>query len=83
MRDFAIDVPPAFASYVDAALARLSYLHPSIRWSYDAAGRQLKISDEQGSHDSLRKEIFFQLYREKIHHDTLAIRNRIYEAIAP
>ena len=83
MTDLTVDVPEALRPYVDAALARLGYLYPALGWAFDAGNGRITVAGpgEAGT-DALRKEIFFQLYREKIHQDTLAIRTRIYEATA-
>ena len=85
MNKLSIDIPGALVTYVGPALARLGYLHPDVEWSFKADGRRLEARYAPEAHeaDSLRKEAFFQIYREKIQHDTLGIRNRIYEAIEP
>jgi hypothetical protein len=83
MADAAISIPPSLASYAESALARLSYLYPGLQWTFDAEKGEIKASGETAGAEpeKLQREIFFQLYREKIHAETLAIRNRIYEAI--
>lgn len=83
MTEAAISIPPSLISYAEAALARLSYLYPDMHWTFDAGNGEVKVSGDaaSGGAGKMQREIFFQLYREKIHAETLAIRNRIYEAI--
>jgi hypothetical protein len=83
MKSITIDVPAPFAPFIPVALARLAYLHPGVEWSFNSGSNQLeaRFALESHSAEEVRKEAFFQLYRERIHHDTLAVRNRIYEAI--
>jgi hypothetical protein len=85
MEAIALDVPTPFAPYVPAALARLGYLHPGVAWSFDSAGSRLEARCAPGSHtaEELKREAFFQLYREKVYQDTLSVRSRIYEASSP
>jgi hypothetical protein len=55
-----------------------------VKWSFDSTnGNRLSAcyAPEMHKPEKLREETLFQLYREKIHNDTLHIRTRIYEAI--
>lgn len=83
MNSLTIDVPDVLVPYVQSALGRLGYLHADIEWSFDRDGNCLSARYGPEKHDpeKLREEALFQLYREKIYHDTLPIRTRIYEAI--
>jgi len=78
-----INVPAALATHIESALTRLAYLHPDVEWTLDVEGDCLRAFYAPNTHtpEDLRKEALFQLYREKIHHDTLSIRDRLYEAI--
>lgn len=76
-----IAIPQALVPYASPALARLGYLYPDVEWVLDAPGNAMEIRFAAEAHEiaTLRKELFFQLYREKIHHDTLAVRSRLYD----
>ena len=78
-----VPIPTAFVVYVQPLLARLGYLYPGVDWSFDSETSILKARYTNGAYsaDTLSKEAFFQLYREKVYHDTLDLRRKIYEAI--
>lgn len=78
-----IDIPAAFAAHAQVALGRLGYLHADVEWDFDPDSNRLRARFAPEDHDpkELRREALFQLYREKIHHDTLGIRTLLYEAI--
>ena len=83
MDSVSVAVPAVFLAHVESALVRLGYLYPDVTWSFDHEGRSLDAVYKPGVHsgETLAKEASFQLYREKIHQDTLEIRGKIYEAI--
>ena len=83
MDSLSVPVPPAFVAHVESLMVRLGYLYPNVAWSFDPGTSTLNARYEPGafSSETLAKEASFQLYREKIHHDTLDIRRKIYEAI--
>ena len=83
MDSVSVPVPKGFVAYVESTLIRLGYLYPGVAWSFDPDTRSLNALYKQEAHsaETLAKEASFQLYREKIHHDTLNIRCKIYEAI--
>ena len=83
MKSLAIDIPAVLVPHVEPALARLGYLYAKIEWGFDPGSNRVSAgyAPERHAPELLRKEVLFQLYREKIHHDTLGIRTRLYEAI--
>jgi len=83
MNSLTIDIPAALVPHAESAVARLGYLHSGVEWALDVEGMRLiaRYAPEEHDPKELRKDVLFQLYREKIHHDTLGIRTRIYEAI--
>jgi hypothetical protein len=83
MDSVSVAVPAAFVAHVESALVRMGYLYPDVMWSFDSDTRSLKAAYNPAarSGETLAKEASFQLYREKIHRDTLEIRGKIYEAI--
>jgi hypothetical protein len=49
---------------------------------FRSESKQLEaVSSGASGSETLRKEALFQLYREKIHQDTLEIRTRLYDAV--
>ena len=83
MELISIPVPPSFLALVDTLMVRLGYLYPDVVWSFDSGTSDIivRYNPESYSRETLVREASFQLYREKIHHDTLDIRRKIYEAI--
>ena len=83
MESVSISVPPLFLALVDTLMVRLGYLYPDVVWSFDPGTSDIivRYDPEAYSRETIVKETSFQLYREKIHRDTLDIRRKIYEAI--
>jgi hypothetical protein len=74
-----IEVKPAFAGYLDAAITRLSYLFPRLRFSQcDIA---ISVSGDSLDHATITREVNFALYRERIYSETLPLRERMYKAL--
>ena len=75
-----VRVPEQFAEVVERAIVRLSYLYPSLDVTYDEPF--VSFTDQDGetaiSEEQIRKEVFHQLYREKIYVETLPIRRWLY-----
>ncbi len=58
----------------------MGYLYPEIELSYreQAAKLEVRFDERKLSAQEIQKEIWFQLYREKVYQDTLPIRKRLY-----
>lgn len=85
MQQVRIGVPRSFEAFQEPALARLGYLHPQVQWSFDAASTEIVgvlAADIELSEDELRREVLYQLYREKVQQETLPIRQQIYRAVS-
>lgn len=82
MDRLAFAVPEALRSVVEEGLARLGYLYPDLDLRFDPASSQIVAKGSGSGTDpqALRKELLYQLYREKIFRDTLPIRRRLYGA---
>lgn len=78
-----IEIPALLVPHVQPALARLGYLHPGVEWTFDPECNcvSARYPAERYAPKDLRRDALYQLYREKIHQDTLSIRTRLYEAI--
>lgn len=83
MNNLSFEISLKYVPYVEQALTRLSYLCPAVEWSFDPENCNVCARSEMEDCDAnaLRKELFFQLYREKVQADTFGIRKSIYEAI--
>ncbi len=83
MESVSVSVPPSFLALVDTLMVRLGYLYPDVIWSFDPGTSDIivRYDPEAYSRETIVQETSFQLYREKIHRDTLDIRRKIYEAI--
>ena len=83
MESASIPVPLPFLALVDTLMVRLGYLYPDVIWSFDPGTSDIivRYDPEAYSRETIVQETSFQLYREKIHHETLDIRRKIYEAI--
>jgi len=78
-----VSVPSVCVAYVESLLVRLGYLYPDVVWSFDPGTSDIivRYDPEAYSRETLMREAAFQLYREKIYHDTLDIRRKIYKAV--
>ena len=83
MASLSVPVPSAFVTHVDSLLVRLGYLYPDVEWLFEPTTGNLNANYKPEAHsaETLAKDVSFQLYREKIHQDTLDVRRKIYEAI--
>lgn len=83
MQVLTFNISDQFLPFVEAALTRLSYLHSEVDWSFDAKAQSVSAQcpGEMAHAAILRKELYFQLYREKIQADTSRIRQQLYGAI--
>jgi hypothetical protein len=73
------EVPEAFGTFIDGALTRLAYLYPGVRFERDGLTILWSMDGEAGRAEEVRRDIFFQLYRERIYAETLEVRKRIYD----
>jgi len=80
VEEISIVISKSFREFVESALVRLGYLFPDIEWSFDEGSSEIRAGIRGNENpNEIRKEILFQLYREKIYHDTLPIRNTLYK----
>jgi hypothetical protein len=74
-----ITVDEPFRPFVDAALARLTYLYP-----HAAFGRhedEIVVTATARLVDVIARDVSFILYREKIYAETLPLRRALVEAV--
>ncbi len=83
MGSVSVPVSPAFVAHIKLLLVRLGYLYPDVEWLFEPTTGNLNADYKPEAHsaETLAKDVSFQLYREKIHQDTLDVRRKIYEAI--
>ena len=80
MPTISVPVTPTFSEVAEPAVVRLQYLYPDaeFRFNQDANEICIEFEEADGLERSLRKEVHYQLYREKIYKETLPIRTRLY-----
>jgi hypothetical protein len=75
-----VDIEPVLAPFAQAAVARLSYLYPECSFSID--GVHLVVRSGSGANETtLRRDVTYQLYREKIYQEGLVMRSAMYETL--
>ncbi len=73
-------IPEQFSSQIDSATIRLSYLFPEIVFSRSKS-EIIVSTNKQLAEESIveiRRNVFHQLYKEKVYLDTLSIRKWLY-----
>lgn len=73
-----VEVSPALAPYVDQVLARLRYLYPTVEFSH-SNGAIAACADRDP--EELKRDIAYQLYREKIYQEGLPMRQLMYRTL--
>ncbi|MHB0952507.1 MAG: hypothetical protein ACYC10_11305 [Allorhizobium sp.] len=77
---YRVSIEPGLQCYTHDAVARFSYLHPSIGTEIQDAS--IEFSIPQGvDHESLVQDFRFILYRQKIYSETLLIRRVLIEGL--
>lgn len=76
-----IEIEPLMRNYTSSAVSRMSYLHPDANFEETSTGIIITFCD-QYQLKNLKKEFKYQLYREKIFHDTLEIRKNYYKMLS-
>jgi hypothetical protein len=75
-----ICIPEPLRPHSETALARLGYLHPSVRFDLvDGAIQATMLAVMDAT--TLESEIRYALYREKIYAETLALRHSLVDAV--
>lgn len=74
--DDVLVVPDIFSKYIDAAVVRVGYLHPDVEFSRE--GNSIRVASSTGNEvDSIRRDVLYAVYREKIFADTLSMRTAL------
>jgi hypothetical protein len=76
-----VQVPEPLRLYIEAALTRLKYLYPSVRFSITSEGIQAEADDSDITAQAPTREIHYAVYREKIYIETLTMRRSLIEAV--
>lgn len=77
-----VPIPKDFWPYVDPALVRLRYLYPKAVFAVENAGECIRAEiTDSVDEDTLRREIHYALYREKIYTETLPLRRSLMKAV--
>jgi hypothetical protein len=75
-----VDIPDIGTPYLNAAIVRLSYLHPNACFEVTEGGLNA-TGHFKGSEASIRRDILFSVYREKIYQETLPMRRQLFDAV--
>jgi hypothetical protein len=75
-----VPVTESFLPYVEAAIARLRYLHPELSFSISTKGIEIR-GTVAGDRALLLQEIQHTIYREKIYSETLPMRRALVDAV--
>ena len=82
MSKFTVKINPKYYEYIDSSIIRLAYLFADYEFKNHKSNVLIEskntISQEQKK--TLQKEVNYQIYREKIYTDTLAIREGFYSS---
>ena len=70
---FKIELSDNLMPYVGSAIARLGYLHPDVEFKAVADGLEANIPDDHNA-TTVRRNIYYTIYREKIYAETLPLR---------
>lgn len=79
-RRYRMTVGPEFRAYVDDAMSRFSYLHPSVEIEVGAEAVTLVV-DANADLADLARDFQFALYRQKIYAETLPLRKTLIEGV--
>jgi hypothetical protein len=76
---YILEVPKLLHPYVDAAVARLSYILPEL--DFAAESGIIRILSAQLVTPQIRSEVMYALYREKISADSTPLQKQMFEAL--
>ena len=71
-----------FQPYIPAALLRLGYLYPEVDFSVSEKGVLARCATPYSNLMKIKRDIMYQVYREKIFHETLEMRLNLYKMLA-
>ena len=80
MAELVISVEKSFSDYIESSVIRLGYLYPDYDFRNEQNSIVIKSSKAipKGEKSALKREVKFQLYRERIYKETLPIRKGFY-----
>ena len=80
--DFHISIDPKFHSFIPAALLRLGYIYPQL--DFVAWEKGVKVRGDFSGLDlaQVKREVLYQVYREKIFQQTLPLRQNLYKMLS-
>lgn len=74
-----VTVGPEFRAFIDNAISRFSYLHPSVEITVGAD--VTLVTDAKVDLADLVRDFQFALYRQKIYAETLSLRTTLIEGV--
>lgn len=75
---FSVEIDSAFSIYAEQAIGRLRYLYPDISFSLTDTHIHISGICEE---PSVRRDVTYQLYREKIYQEGLPMRELMYKTL--
>ena len=78
---FEISVEQEFQEYINAALLRLGYIYPHLEFSVSRCTISVKGNLSQVDKNEIKREVLYQIYREKIFNQTLPMRENLYKIL--
>ncbi|MEX0709360.1 MAG: hypothetical protein WD078_15495 [Woeseia sp.] len=76
-----IEISDDFVDYAEAAVTRLSYLYPNYEFALQGHSLEvfpIKSDGRLGDINEIKRQVFYQLYRQRIYVETLSIRKSLY-----
>lgn len=74
-----VEFEALFAAFAPAAVGRLGYLYPKLRFA--VRGNTIVVDGSDIDEARLRRDVLYQLYREKIYQDSLPTRELMHRAL--
>lgn len=76
-----VNFEPLFEPYAEAAISRLRYVHPALHFDLLSPTSVEVTGVQPDAETTMRREITYQLYREKIYQEGLPMRGTMYSAL--
>ncbi|RMC30108.1 hypothetical protein [Paracoccus alkanivorans] len=76
-----ISISSNFHEFIPSAILRLQYIFPNIKIEVTAEGLTA-FGTLEADVPKFEREVIYQIYREKIFHETLPLRQSLYQMLA-
>lgn len=79
--NFDVSIDQEFQPFIPAALQRLAYIYPALEFSPTERGVSVNGKSEV-DFVKLKREVTYQIYRERVFQQTLPMRHSLYAMLA-